>query len=136
MSDSDDEVIVMKHCGTNGCLCMVDLEFDVEHGEYYCITCRQLFDRVDKDGFGIMLTHEEVEIADMIFAAFDRKGTGKWTYSQYMEFMSAVNRVGAEIDSGKDLEDFFLEEYDIRISNEVLTPENLREMYGGDKFNG
>lgn len=141
MSHSDDDdIIVAQTCGTRGCCSQVDLEFNVEEGEYYCGTCRELAARAETEGFHVLLTAEERQVARLIFEAFSN-GADAWGPAEFGKFAAGTGEHDAFLDLGDspsaaDLADYFKEEFDIEISPAAgVTLRDLEAMYGGYKYN-
>ncbi|ESL06560.1 hypothetical protein TRSC58_05764 [Trypanosoma rangeli SC58] len=140
MSDDDEDIIVLQVCANKRCLGIEDLQFDEESGEMYCVNCRELYARTEKEGFRLLLNDEELPVIAMIFKSFDG-GKGYWTYVDFGRFRDYTDHSNdVAIDSHEALRDFFKEEYDIGISKGVtgeyvVLKENLEDMYGGYLYN-
>lgn len=140
-SSDDEDVVVLQVCANRHCQGIDDLEFDEETNQSYCGRCRALYARTEKEGFRILLSTDDLALVKLIFDQFDVKRRGYWTYKEWNAFQDATER-GAEepMESGEELKDFFLEEYDLSIADlgmdgPVVRLVDLENMYGGYLYN-
>lgn len=140
-SSDDEDVVVLQVCANRHCQGINDLEFDEETNQSYCGRCRALFARTEKEGFRILLSNDDLALVKLIFDHFDEKRRGYWTYKEWNAFQEATDR-GAEepIQSSSELQEFFLEEYDLTIADlgcdgPVVRLVDLENMYGGYLYN-
>ncbi|KAH9601447.1 hypothetical protein LSM04_001986 [Trypanosoma melophagium] len=140
MSDDEEDVLVLQVCANKQCLGIEDLEFDEESGEMYCVNCREMYARAEKEGFRILLSVDDKPLVNMIFKCFDGD-KGYWTHEDFKRFQDNTSHSSdTNIDSHIALKEFFKEEYDIDIApgvtgEYVVQPRNLEDMYGGYLYN-
>lgn len=146
MSDDEDDVVVLQVCASNGCMSVEELEFDEEAGELYCLKCRELFARAEKEGFHVLLSRDDFEVVRLIFRAFDKDNKDYWTWEDYNVFQDSLEKsTGDPLKSSNDLDDVFHGEFDITLREGppgsahegqfVVSLEDLEDMYGGYLFN-
>eukprot|EP00331_Platyophrya_macrostoma_P001289 CAMPEP_0176406474 /NCGR_PEP_ID=MMETSP0127-20121128/892_1 /TAXON_ID=938130 /ORGANISM="Platyophrya macrostoma, Strain WH" /LENGTH=167 /DNA_ID=CAMNT_0017785605 /DNA_START=52 /DNA_END=555 /DNA_ORIENTATION=- len=140
--DENDDVVVMRVCARNGCVAMEDLEFDEETGEMYCASCRELFARAAKEGFHVLLSHEDLNTVELIFDAFDKGHKDHWTFEDFNLFQDAIEKCdGGPLETSEALASYFREEFDITLKHTddngaaVVTRMDVEDMYGGYAYN-
>lgn len=135
-SDADDDIVVMQSCATKGCVNIDGIQFDIETNESYCGECRERFQRAEREGFHVLLGLDDLALVRLIFDAFDPHSREAWTFNEWCDFASLTDHgTDAEIHSPADLTAFFAEEYDIHLTNDVVTLRDLENMYGGYQYN-
>jgi len=148
--DSDGDMVTMQVCAANGCGETSELTFDEDFGEHYCRACLEKVQTVEETGdYDIFLNADDSQVVQLIFRAFDKKRTGRWTFEQFNAFAAATSAGRTSVPqftSQKEFHTYVLEEYGVAcgmypsaVDPAMLAPDftplELRKIYGGYWYN-